>query len=91
MRIKSFSVNPTLNRHLIMVGGAVAHPAATPEPDVKLSLHPALQKTGSCHEKLKAFTEASISEKPGAVVPHAGICAGGGRVTALPTANARLS
>ena len=23
-----------------------------------------------------AFAEASISEKPGAVVPHAGICAG---------------
>ena len=34
------------------------------------------------------FTDASISEKPGAVVPHAGICAGGGRVTALPTATA---
>jgi hypothetical protein len=33
-------------------------------------------------------TEASISEKPGAVVLHAGICAGGGRVTALPTAMA---
>ena len=33
-------------------------------------------------------TEASISEKPGAVVPHAGICAGGGRETALPTAMA---
>ena len=33
-------------------------------------------------------TEASISEEPGAVVPHAGICAGGGRVTALPTATA---
>ena len=30
--------------------------------------------------------EASISEEPGAVVPHAGICAGGGRVTALSTA-----
>lgn len=33
-----------------MVGGAVAHPAATTEPDMKLSLHPAPQKTGSCHE-----------------------------------------
>ena len=32
--------------------------------------------------------EASISEEPGAVVPHAGICAGGGRVTALSTATA---
>ena len=37
-------------------------------------------------------TEASISEEPGAVVPHAGICAGVGRVTALPTAtNCRKS
>jgi len=33
-----------------------------------------------------SFTEASISEEPGAVVPHAGICAGGGsRVTGCPT------
>ena len=32
--------------------------------------------------------EASISEEPGAVIPHAGICAGGGRVTALSTATA---
>jgi len=31
-------------------------------------------------------TEASISEELGAVVPHAGLCAGGGRVTALSTA-----
>jgi len=30
--------------------------------------------------------EASISEEPGAIIPHAGIRAGGGRVTALPTA-----
>jgi hypothetical protein len=36
-------------------------------------------------------TEASISEKPGAIVPHAGICAGGERVTALPTAMAVTS
>ena len=34
--------------------------------------------------------EASISEEPGAVVPHAGICAGGGRVTALSTATAAM-
>jgi len=34
--------------------------------------------------------EASISEEPGAVVPHAGICAGGGRVTALSTATAAI-
>ena len=32
--------------------------------------------------------EASISEKPDAVIPHVGICAGGGRVTALPIATA---
>jgi hypothetical protein len=31
-------------------------------------------------------TEASIFEEPGAIIPHAGICAGGGRVTALSTA-----
>ena len=35
-------------------------------------------------------TEASIFEEPGAIIPHAGICAGGGRVTALPTATAVL-
>jgi cation transport ATPase len=35
--------------------------------------------------------EASISEEPGAVVPHAGIRAGGGRVTALSTATAARS
>ena len=29
---------------------------------------------------------AGTGEEPGAVVPHAGICAGGGRATALPTA-----
>ena len=41
--------------------------------------------------------EASVSEEPGAVIPHArpvlseaeGIRAGGGRATALPTATAR--
>jgi len=27
-----------------------------------------------------------VSEEPGAVVPHAGICAGGVRVTGVPTA-----
>jgi len=32
--------------------------------------------------------EASVSEEPGAVIPHAGIRAGGGRATALPTATA---
>jgi hypothetical protein len=32
-----------------MVGGAVAHPAASSEPDMKLSLHPAPQMTGSCY------------------------------------------
>jgi membrane protease YdiL (CAAX protease family) len=34
---------------LVMVGGAVTHPAATPEPDVRLSPHPALQYMGLCH------------------------------------------
>jgi hypothetical protein len=28
---------------IVMVGGAVAHPAAIPEPDVTLSRHPAHQ------------------------------------------------
>jgi hypothetical protein len=28
---------------IVMVGGAVAHPAAISEPDVRLSTHPALQ------------------------------------------------
>ena len=32
--------------------------------------------------------EVSVSEEPGAIIPHAGICAGGGRATALPTATA---
>lgn len=44
----------------IVVGGAVARPTASSEPDMKpfdcaqgmLSLHPALQITGSCHERL---------------------------------------
>ena len=35
--------------------------------------------------------EASISEEPGAGKSHAGICAGGGRVTALSTATAAVS
>jgi len=30
--------------------------------------------------------EASMPEEPGAIVPHAGICAGRGRATALSTA-----
>ena len=37
-----------------MVGGAVTHPAATTEPDMKLSLNPALQITGSCHEYFRS-------------------------------------
>jgi len=44
---------------LVMVGGAVAHPslhsgqapAATPEPDVTVSRHPALQYEGLCHTR----------------------------------------
>ena len=31
----------------IMVGGAIAHPTVTPEPDMKLSLHPALEHLSS--------------------------------------------
>ena len=34
---------------IVMVGGAVTHPAATPEPDVRLSPHPALEHQGLCH------------------------------------------
>jgi len=33
--------------------------------------------------------EASLSEEPSAVIPHAGIRAGGRRVTAFPTATGR--
>jgi len=33
-----------------------------------------------------SHAEASISEEPGAAIPHAGIRAGAGRVTALSTA-----
>jgi hypothetical protein len=33
-----------------------------------------------------AFAEARLSEEPGAGKPHAGIYAGRGRATALPTA-----
>ena len=32
----------------VTVGGAVAHPAAVPEPDVRLSPHPAPQYVGPC-------------------------------------------
>ena len=35
-----------------MVGEAIACPAATTEPCVKLSLHTAPQSIGSCHEYL---------------------------------------
>ena len=37
----------------------------------------------------EGHAEASVSEEPGAVIPHARIRAGGGRATALPTATAR--
>ena len=33
-----------------------------------------------------AKCEASSSEEPSAVIPHAGICAGGGSSRAVPTA-----
>lgn len=52
-----------------MVGGAVTRPTATTEPDMKpfdtpfgrwagFSLHPALQKTGSCHEHFARWTSS---------------------------------
>jgi DNA adenine methylase len=35
----------------VMVGGAVAHPAATTEPDVTVSGHPAPQSMGLCYSR----------------------------------------
>ena len=35
-----------------MVGRRVAPPPATSEPDMKVSLHPALRMTDPCHENL---------------------------------------
>jgi hypothetical protein len=49
---------PTTKITRIMVGGAVTHPTASSEPDMKLWLHPALQKTGSCHENLIRWTSS---------------------------------
>ena len=51
------SAESLVARCLVMAGGAVAHPslhagqapAATPEPDVRLSPHPALQHVGLRH------------------------------------------
>jgi|GEM_PF-2960916 len=37
------------------------------------------------------IAEARLSEELGAIIPHAEICAGGGWVTALPTATALCS
>jgi hypothetical protein len=36
----------------------------------------------------ETIAEARLAEEPGAVVPYAGICAGGGQLTALSTAMA---
>src|SRR3990172_3633492 len=44
--------------------------------------------TAGNSRKKSRFAEARLSEEPGAIIPHAGICAGGGWVTALPTATA---
>ncbi len=57
--------------------------------------HPLNMQVQTLDANLKQRTviglrKASISEEPGAVVPHAGICAGRGRVTALSTATAAL-
>jgi hypothetical protein len=46
---------------LVMVGGAVAHPAATPERSVKLSLHSAPQYEGCCHQhRLRSLVDALL-------------------------------
>jgi hypothetical protein len=44
-----------------MVGGAVVHLAATTEPDMKLSLHPALQITGNTPPENQLLREAEQS------------------------------
>jgi len=33
----------------VMVAGGIASPCATPEPDVRLSPHPAFEHQGHCH------------------------------------------
>ena len=47
-----------------MVGGAVAHPAPTPEPDAILSRRPALQDTGHCHQAPSAMRACGSVDAP---------------------------
>ena len=63
-------------------------PQRKPCPDMQGRVSKANLPVGNSKDKLMLSAEARLSEEPGAVVPHAGICAGGGRVTALPTATA---
>ena len=39
-----------LKRRPVMVGGAIADPTPTSEPDVRISPHPAPEHTGCCHQ-----------------------------------------
>jgi hypothetical protein len=41
-------------------GGMVAHPTTGTKPDMKLSLHPALEHTGCCHTAPAASLSDSI-------------------------------
>jgi hypothetical protein len=69
----------------MMGGGAVTCPAATPESDMKQGRRPVsyhLYPPSGRHPfrpfrpfQVGEFAEVRSSEKPGAVVPHAGICA----------------
>ena len=45
-----FLARPAQSKGPILVGGAVARPAASTEPDMKVSLHPAPEHTGCCHQ-----------------------------------------
>lgn len=56
-------------------------------PNKRCKPHCGKQAIGS---RIGYHTEASISEEPGAIISHAGIRAGGGWVTTLPTATASL-
>ena len=46
-----------------MVGGAVTRLTATTEPDMKLSLHTTLQKTGSCHAYPSTALSVNLSRR----------------------------
>ena len=43
-------IKPSRKTCPILVGGVVAHPTASTKPDMKLSLHPAPEHTGCCHQ-----------------------------------------